>query len=473
MEMLSNAVLSDLVSRSIAFLLTCKCEKQEDLLQRLRQLLLRSGTIVEEAERRHVTNLAMLRQLMALRDETFRGYYVLDAARCQEAAAPRESDGRREEDDEEASRHALSRFNPAKRVRVPSWNNQETRTRAAFRARELRQAVRSLEAAIGDMEEFVVFLMSYPPIHRQPYSAHLFLDKCMFDRHMERERVMEFLLQTAAAAAAAGAARPGVLPIVGPAHIGKSTLVEHVCDDERVRNHETVSSFRDKCVIKHRNGKALVEKLLIVVELLEDVDEETWNRLLRSSQRNMLLVGSRMIVTSRSEKIHRLKCLPSEAYWHYFKLTLFGGDDPGQHPKLASLALEMANLMQGSFMFANIGAVVLRDNFNSQSWSRALARTRDYMQKNASLFGEYPDDIRPTKDNHRITWSIIQKKPTKYCMLYDIYERGYQEEGPEMIPFSDMLAGCSQPRGIYEILFWKSRIPPYLSYVCKCEVRDM
>jgi hypothetical protein len=336
-------------------------------------------------------------------------------------------------------------------------------------------------------------MASYPPFHRQPYSAHLFIDRCMFGRHMEKERVMEFLLQMEEHPGSAETL--GVLPIVGTAHIGKSTLVEHVCCDERVRDHfslilfytrndlkdETVNSFRENCVIRHRNEEAVGKKLLIVIELLEDVGEETWNRLLHCSSKGSMPEGSRMIVTSRSEKIARLgttpalrlKCLPIEAYWYFFRTTLFGSDDPGQYPELTSLAMEMANLMQGSFMFANVGAVVLRENFSARSWRRALSRTREYMAKNVSLFGEYPDDIKPTSWDHpRVTWSIVQERPDKYCMLCDIYERGSQEEVPE-IPFSDMLAGCAHPRGEYEILFWKSRIPPHLSYVCKCEIRDM
>ncbi|PUZ42224.1 hypothetical protein GQ55_9G567100 [Panicum hallii var. hallii] len=504
MEMLYSAVLNELVSRSVSFLLAKRRERtaataqEELLLQRLRGLLLRSCTVVEEAERRLVTNnrATMLRHLTALRNETFRGCYVLDGVRCRAASGGggdgrvRNGDGGGQEEEEQASRRAfvLSRFNPAKRARVPSGDPEDSRARA-LRLRELQQAVRSLEAMIGDMMEFVVFLTShYPPVHRQPYSAHLFVDKCMFARHMEKERVLEFLLQVEPP----GAARLGVLPIVGPAHIGKSTLVEHVCYDERVRNHfslilfyrqnnlmnETVASFRDKCVIKHQtDNKASGQRLLIVIELLEDADEDTWNRLY-SSERSMAQ-GSRMIVTSRSEKIVRfgttdalrLKCLSTEAYWYFFKMTVFGSDDPGQHPKLASLAMQMASLMQGSFLFANIGAVVLRDHFDTQSWSRAVTRIRQYLQKNVSLFGEYTDDIKD-KDHPRFTWSLIKQKPDRYCMLYDIYERASQEEVPE-IPYSDMLDGCAQPNGTYEILFWKSRIPPYLNYVCKCEIRDM
>ncbi|CAL4913225.1 unnamed protein product [Urochloa decumbens] len=503
MEMLYSAALGELVSRAVSFFLLAKREEQaaataqeEELLQRLRHLLLRSCTVVEEAERRLVTNGAMLRQLRALRNETIRGYYVLDAVRCGASlgGGDRRKDGdeNNQKEEAEASRlaFALSRFNPAKRVRVPSGSGDPEARESGARLRELRQAVRGLEDMIGDLKEFVVFLTSYPPMHRQPYSAHMFVDNCMFGRDMEKERIMQFLLQTEPPGAPR---RLGVLPIVGPAHIGKSTLVEHVCYDERVRSHfclilfyrhndlidETVASFREKCVVKHKNDNhaSSRQRLLIVIEILEDVDEETWNRLYSSGR--TMAHGSRMIVTSRSENIVRfgtthalrLKCLSTEAYWYFFKMTVFGSDDPGQHPKLASLAMEMASLMQGSFSFANIGAVVLRDYFNIQSWSRAVTRIREYLQKNVSLFGEYTDDIKD-KDRPRFTWSIMNQKPDKYCLLHNVYERGSQEDVPE-IPYSDILAMCAQPRGEYDVLFWRSRIPPYLNYVCKCEIRDM
>ncbi|PUZ65050.1 hypothetical protein GQ55_3G191900 [Panicum hallii var. hallii] len=497
-EMFSNAVLGELVNRSISSLFA-KCEKetaaaaQEDL-QLLRRLLMRSATIVEEAERRRVPSRAMLLQLKALRGETFRGYYVLDVVRCRAAlgGGGRRRDGEDDGDDVARRAFALSRFNPAKRVRSRSGAPEATESPPVLGGPspevELHRLVRSLEAMIGDMKEFVVFLTSYPPLYRQPYSAHMFVDKCMFGRHMEKETVMEFLLKKEPP----GAEHLGVLPIVGPAHIGKSTLVEHVSDDERVRNHfslilfytgndledVTVSSFRDKCLIKHHTDNASAERLLIVIEILDDVDDATWNRLY-SSQRS-IAQGSKMIITSRSERIERfgtaqalrMKCLSVEAYWYLFKMAAFGGDDPAQHPKMASLALEMASLMQGSFIFASVGAALLSANFNTQSWSRILTRLRQYTQKNASLIREYPGDIN-AKECPRYTWNVIKEKPDKYFMLYDIYHRGSGVEVPD-ISFLDLQGGHAQPpAGKYDILLTKSRIPPYFNYVCACEIRDM
>ncbi|TVU19954.1 hypothetical protein EJB05_36137, partial [Eragrostis curvula] len=462
MEMLSNAVLGDLVGRSISFLFS-KCEKQttvDEDLQRLHHLLLRSGTIVEEAERRHLANRAMLRQLQVLRDETFRGHYVADTVSSQ--ALRRGGDSGHDDDDDDKMREeanlrtfALSRFNSAKRVRFTFGDLKTAALFGSTGPRELQQMVRSLETMIGDMKEFVVCLMSYPLLHRQPYSAHLFLNKCMFGRHMERETIMDFLLQPEPAGTL------GVLPIIGPAHIGKSTLVAHVCHDERVRAHfssilvysgndlkdSSMASLTDNCAVKYQKHNASEERFLVVIELLDDVDEETWKRLYYSSDRSMA-EGSKMIITSRSENIERfgttqalrLRRLSPEAYWYFFKMLVFGSDDPRQHPKMASLALEMAQVVQGSFMFAYaVGAVLLRAHFNSQTWSRILKGTREYLQKNVSIIGKHPDDVK-AKGHTRFTWNLVKQRPDKYFMLDDIYQRDPAHEKLPKITMADLLS---------------------------------
>ncbi|CAL4902100.1 unnamed protein product [Urochloa decumbens] len=416
--MFSSSVIADLVNRSISFLFS-RCQKQTTAtvqvdLQLLRRLLMRSDTIVEEAERRHVSNQDMLQQLKALRDKAYRGYYVLDTIGCQALLPGRRSRDGKDKEEEEVKRRtfALSRFNPAKRVRFPSAGDPKpTVALDGASPEELHQMVCSLQAMIDGMDEFVVLLMSCPPMYREPYNVYLSLDRGMFGRQMEKEMVIDFLLKTEPP----GAVNQGVLPIVGPMHIGKSTLVESVCRDEKVRNHfslitiysrndlkdETKATFRDKCVIKHQNNQASSGKrLLIVIELIADVDEEAWKRLY-SCERSMAQ-GSKIIITSRSENIVRfgtteplrLKCLPVEAYWYLFKTTAFGSDDPRDHPKMASIALEMVDAMQGSFIFASMGADLLRANFDARSWSRVLTRLRQYLQKNASLIGEYPDDVK-------------------------------------------------------------------------------
>uniref|UniRef100_A0A0A9DID9 Uncharacterized protein n=1 Tax=Arundo donax TaxID=35708 RepID=A0A0A9DID9_ARUDO len=83
----------------------------------------------------------------------------------------------------------------------------------------------SVETTMSGMSEFVIFLKNYPPMFRQPYNTYLFIEKCMFGRQMEMEWVINFLLREEHP----GDGHFGVLPIVGPRKVGKTTLVEHVC----------------------------------------------------------------------------------------------------------------------------------------------------------------------------------------------------------------------------------------------------
>ncbi|RCU61740.1 hypothetical protein SETIT_J030100v2 [Setaria italica] len=500
MDSVSSAVIGEFVRRTVSSLLS-KCERQaatdQEDLKRLRSLLLRSHTILEEAERRHVASRAMLQQVMALRDKAFRGYYVLDAVGCRSlpgGGERRNDDGGDDDEEEEVSCDALalSRSNTVKRVRFSS--NSSSATGAVLSGAspgELHQMVCSLEAMINDMKEFVVFLMGYPILHRQPYSAHFFVERCMFGRHMERDMIMEFLLQTDPPS---NSGDLGVLPITGPSLIGKSTIVEHVCIEERVRNHfslilsycrnelkdETMPSFRDNCVIKHQNDSASEERLLIIIELLEDVDDETWKRLYSSTR--SIPRGSKMIITSRSKKIERfgttealrLKCLPTEAYWYYFKMLVFGSEDPRQLPKLTSLAMEIAYNMPGSFIYPHVGsAILLKGNFSTKRWSLILTWLREYLQKNVSLLGEeHPDDLK-AKDELHCTWTLSKHKPSKYFMLRDIYQSGSTLDKVPDITFVDlMLSGCDLPQEKYEVLVWKSRIPPYFNYICTCDIMN-
>ncbi|KAL6861613.1 hypothetical protein ACP4OV_017313 [Aristida adscensionis] len=522
MEMLCNALLSELVGRSISFLVSTYATrppaavlKEEHHLHRLRLLLLRAATVVEEADGRHVADRgALRRQLAALRDEMFSGHYVLDTYVCRQAGRQRRrpvagghndgASGRRDED-EVRRRGWSSSSNPAKRARRQlrlsgdddDDDDPET-TVAAKSPRELRRAVRRLKAIAGDTKELVVFLTTCPPLRRrQPYSAHLSMDRCMFGRHAEKDRVMEFLLQLEPLGAAN---YPGVLPIVGPALIGKSTLVEHVCNDERVRDHfsmimfysgddldnETFSlSFRDNCVIKHQARNASGdERWLLGIELAGDIDDIAWKRLYswgRSMPR-----GSKLIVTSRSDKIARLgttlplrlKPLTREAFWYFFKVLVFGSTDPEESPELAAMAMAMALEFGGSFMHACIGAAMLRCDFRARFWRTVQGRLRWYTQKNRIVFGEYPDELE-AMDRPRYVLSMVSRVPDDECfVLYEMRQRSAAREDDGDLPevtMVDLMTGRARPRtpGRFEVLYWQSAVPPYFNYVRQCEIGEM
>jgi hypothetical protein len=112
-----------------------------------------------------------------------------------------------------------------------------------------------LETKITDMREFVMLLGSYPRLPRQPYSTYLFTDKCMFGRSIDKDK----------------SSTSCFAKIIGPQRMGKKTLVQHACQDERVRNCFSHIFFIKEDDLKIGelllNSKASQGKYLFVIKL--------------------------------------------------------------------------------------------------------------------------------------------------------------------------------------------------------------
>ncbi|XP_037414043.1 disease resistance protein RGA2-like [Triticum dicoccoides] len=476
MEPLLSAIVGDLVSRALSMVTQRYLQSkgaEEEKLQRLRAVLLRIDATVEEAEGRHITNQAMLQQLQMLRRGMYRGYYTLDTFRYR---------AHRDKADGEVSTRrslALSSFRRTffSVCDAPSMDE----VLDAGSCSNLDKMLSSLERVIGDMQEFVMFLASYPRISRQPYSAYLFCDQVMFGRQMEKETILSFLLCREAVRNGS----LGVLPIIGPARVGKSTLVEHVCLDERVRRRFSLIVFfsgndlkggnlatlKGSGVIKHQNlASSPHGDSLAVIELAGDMDEETW-RGLYTSAASHLTPGSKIILTSRSDKIASLgtaeslmlKSLSQEAYWYFFKTVAFGSTNPGEHPSMAALGMEIAFHMNRSFMAANIVASLLRTNLDIQFWRRVLRCLRDFASKHLSMFGEHPTNLLQ-KDQPLYMWTMA--KTSNVVVMRDIYD----EPSPQIsevprITAQDVLSGQVTSEGTFQAVAWRSRIPPCYTYL--------
>ncbi|KAM0821588.1 hypothetical protein ACQ4PT_072088 [Festuca glaucescens] len=233
MEVIFSAAVGELASRSLSFIVDRYLKQkaaptEEERLRSLERLLLRLCVVVEEADGRLITNQAMLHQLRILKKEMYRGYYTLDVFRYRALGEDRTKDH------QVSNSFAPSEFNPAKRVCFCSGNKNNNNERAA-QADLLEQVLCSVRDTIEDVRDFVMFLCRCPRLHHQPYNMHLLLDKCIFGRQMEMEHTINFLLQEESAPGAVGDL--AVLPIIGLGKIGKSTVIEHACHDERVRNH--------------------------------------------------------------------------------------------------------------------------------------------------------------------------------------------------------------------------------------------
>ncbi|KAF6998244.1 hypothetical protein CFC21_014392 [Triticum aestivum] len=405
MDILISAIVGDLVGRSMSFLISKYFQQQPDInkiVQRLQSVVLRIDIVVEEAQGRDITNQGMLCQLKMLRQEMYRGHYVLDALRFRAAL-----------DEEEVSHSsaALWKSSPAKRLCFSrtgsSRGNREALLIGTNRniREELQQMVDTLEDTMDGMKAILFFLELYPRMIRQPCGTYLFLDNCMFGRQTERQWILNFLLSPGATSDLA------VLPIVGPIRVGKSTLVENVCRDGSVRDRFSMilffpeSSLKDEGVVDLRDNNikfrhqncASQNRLLIIIETDKDINEET-SRRLKSSATCMTPCGeSKIIITSRSDRIVnlgttealRLDYLSQEAYWHFFKSIAFGSINPGEHPKLATMAMEIALEQTQCFTSARIVAELLQHNFNARFWRTVLECVRESKQINHIMFGQH------------------------------------------------------------------------------------
>ncbi|XP_020190618.1 putative disease resistance RPP13-like protein 1 [Aegilops tauschii subsp. strangulata] len=490
MDVLLSAVVSDLFGRSASFVINRYFQRQpgiDMILQRLERVVLRIDTVVEEAEGRHITNQGMLRQLKMLRQGMYRGHYVLDALTFQ---AP--DDEEEEEEEVSHSSSALTNVTPAKRLRFSqAGSSTSNREELLFGVNsnvreELQRMVDTLEDTMAGMKEFLFFLQSCPPILRQPYGAYLLLDNCMFGRQSERQRVLDFLLRPSAAPDLA------VLPIVGPIRVGKTTLVEHICRDESVRDRFSMilffpeGSLKDEGVIdlKGENINGLVKHrdcassnmLLIIVEIGEDINKEAWRRLKSSTTRMTPRGGSKIIITSRSGRIVNLGTtetlwldyLPPEAYWHFFKSIAFGSTNPNEHPKLATMAMEIALEQRQCFTGTHLVAGILRDNFNARFWRTILECVRAYKQTHLLMFEKHPN-LRLREDEPVYYWRLAKSR--RYFLICNYHQSDSSSEEVPKISVRDILLGCTLPHGEFEALAWRSRIPPYYNYTISCKMQ--
>ncbi|GJN37833.1 hypothetical protein PR202_gb26826 [Eleusine coracana subsp. coracana] len=335
MDALLSAVASDLIGRLVSFLIGKYQERggtdTTDVTLRLQRALLRVHVVVEEAEGRQIANRAMLQQLNQLRQQLFQAAYGLEAFRWR---ATNHSRSRRS--------HAMVR-SPSQKRPAPSKDTSDA----------LPVMVETLEATLGDMREFVVLLNSCPRLTKQPYSAYLFVERCMFGRQMEKEEVIGFLLKPSK--------ELDVLPIIGPREVGKRTLVEHVFLDERVHERFTeIHRLRsdeldlDSHDENHLNLFDFTARSLMVIDIIDgDTNtEESWRRF-HSSIRHRAHNKSKIISSSRTEAHStlgtvpplRLHVLRREELWYFFKALAFGAADPNEHPDLLCMAMKMCEGM--------------------------------------------------------------------------------------------------------------------------------
>jgi hypothetical protein len=491
-EVLFSAVVGDMVGRVIS-LLTGHYSNQQSTnakLRKIRRMLVRIHSVVEEAKGRHIMNHVALDWLSDLNDGVWQGRYLLDTIGCCEM--------QHEEDDEhggaeEVQPFSLSLFNPAKRMRVAASTVKCVLSRhgAGAGADEIDRVLESLQGMSGDLREFLMLLQGCKRI-RRPLTTNIFVDNGqMFGRHVEKQKILNFLLHDH------GPSRQKLplLPIVGDIGVGKTTLVQHICEDARLRDRfplimlfnfsstyaialgEAAVVLKSKHVIGgsgnlkhplHVLNEDLRNKRFLMV--FEDVDMHKKRMLeeLLPSLRHCKQ-GSKIIVTTNNMRVAanmgtvepiKLKVLPHPEYWFFFKAHAFAATDVEENPRLLAVGRAIARKLNGSFFGAKIVGGVLKAHPNLQLWCKILRSNiggLSLLGDGLGYIADLAENLLPSHVNMRQL--IITKKP-------------FHSTHPEFTRFHDMFlpspdvgpeSCCADVRNA-KVLLCRSVLPFYCMY---------
>ncbi|KAM3223525.1 hypothetical protein ACQJBY_057092 [Aegilops geniculata] len=463
MEMVVSAIAGDLVNRFISFLIK-KNESHANLdkkVERLQQLLLRVHMVIEEAEGRYITNSRMLLELKRLAEAMYQGYHVLDTIKYKAICSSRD------EKEVSSSSNTLSLSNSIKCFHTNSTNCFRT-TRSTTIIHDLDSVLKNLETMVSNMTEFVLLVGGCERMPRSPYGTYLYIDNFMFGRQVEKQQIMNVLLQENIPPFA-----PTVLPIISTNRVGKKTLVAHVCNNDRVRSHfSLILRLKGESIHKTEHGAFVpTGRTLVVLEFTSDIDDVSWQKFYSTTRR--MGKGSKIIIISRIESVSRLGTirpmhlnnLSLEEYSYLFKVLAFGSTNPDDHPRLSLVASELAVLMGGSLVVANVCADIFRKNQNLQFWQHILNKYRNFLADNLSVFCEHPklliERYRPVD-----IAKLVSSTSAPLCLMPPHCEDDDSTRDLPKVRYGDLIAGSVfPPKEKFELVGWESRIPPYKKYV--------
>uniref|UniRef100_K3YYX0 Uncharacterized protein n=1 Tax=Setaria italica TaxID=4555 RepID=K3YYX0_SETIT len=228
-----------------------------------------------------------------------------------------------------------------------------------------------------------------------------------------------------------------------------------------------------KVWVKHRHHVIDEERVLVIVELdgegnLKGLDETVMESSLRgfySTYKSRTPCVTKIIVTSRSEKIANfgitkplsLEHLHQEAYWYFFEACVFGSTDAPKHPKLVSIGMEIADEMDGSFEAANIFVLEL-----------GLEVRREFKKRNLIKYDAHRSQTDPLEI---IKQSYTNEVAEKFVCLDDYQISSSMHGEVPKVSLQDILFGGARPQGKFDVLAWKSTVPPNYSYAYRCEIQ--
>lgn len=179
--------------------------------------------------------------------------------------------------------------------------------------------------------------------------------------------------------------------------------------------------------------------------------------------------GSKIIVVSENDGVAdlgtaaamRVKPLPREEYWYFFRSLAFGGNDPGEHPELAALGRQIAAALHGSFFGAKVLGGLLRMNLSARFWRAVLDAVRAFRAT-----------LRCDEDHFSklgVARIALETLPVPLRLKSACQTGGASELPGVTVQELVRSATTPNPRGEMRIVLWEYACPPNHRCTVVCE----
>ncbi|KAJ7982307.1 Disease resistance protein [Quillaja saponaria] len=332
---------------------------KDDLLKKLKIKMLSINAVVNDAEKKQMTDPNVKAWLVEVKDVVYDAEDTFDEIETEASKTKLEAEF-------ETTSSKVRNFLANASVN-PFEIKMESRVQGILNNLEyLASQVELLELKKGSGVGYGVGGHSS---QRLP-SSSLVDESVIYGRDDDKEKITKLLLSDDIESVN----HPSVITIVGMGGLGKTTLAQHVYNDERTDDQFDLKTW--VCVSEEFDVK---RKFLLVLDDVWNENKSNWEVL--RTPFSYGAPGSKILVTTRSERvaltmrsaqIHHLKELTEEDCWRIFATHAFGKEDCNANPSLESIGRKIVTKCKGLPLALKALGGLLYTKLSPEEWESIL-----------------------------------------------------------------------------------------------------